>query len=79
MAFLLAAICATCLSAMTRTCEANMPAEPIFRERLPFPLVRLCERDLVVVPSWSLPENDRLFGDLPRPPMPVGESLRSAM
>ena len=31
------------------------------------------------VPSWFLPENDRLFGDLPRPPMPVGESLRSAM
>jgi hypothetical protein len=26
-----------------------------------------------------LPENDRVFGDLPRPPMPVGESLRSAM
>jgi hypothetical protein len=39
----------------------------------------LCERDLVVVPAWFLPENDRLFGDLPRPPMPVGESLRSAM
>jgi hypothetical protein len=31
------------------------------------------------VPSWFLPENDRVFGDLPRPPMPVGESLRSAM
>jgi hypothetical protein len=31
------------------------------------------------VPSWFLPENDRLFGDLPRPPMPVGEFLRSAM
>jgi hypothetical protein len=31
------------------------------------------------VPSWFLPENDRLFGDLPRPPLPVGESLRSAM
>jgi hypothetical protein len=30
------------------------------------------------VPSWFLPENDRVFGDLPRPPMPVGESLRSA-
>ena len=28
------------------------------------------------IPSWFLPENDRLFGDLPRPPMPV---LRSAM
>jgi hypothetical protein len=31
------------------------------------------------IPSWFLPENDRIFGDLPRPPMPVGESLRSAM
>jgi hypothetical protein len=31
------------------------------------------------IPSWFLPENDRVFGDLPRPPMPVGESLRSAM
>jgi len=31
------------------------------------------------VPSWFLPENDRIFGDLPRPPMPVGDSLRSAM
>lgn len=31
------------------------------------------------IPSWFLPDNDRVFGDLPRPPMPVGESLRSAM
>ena len=31
------------------------------------------------IPSWFLPENDRVLGDLPRPPMPVGESLRSAM
>jgi hypothetical protein len=31
------------------------------------------------IPSWFLPENERVFGDLPRPPMPVGESLRSAM
>jgi hypothetical protein len=31
------------------------------------------------IPSWFLPENDRIFGDLPRPPMPVGESLQSAM
>lgn len=31
------------------------------------------------IPSWLLPENDRIFGDLPRPPMPVGDSLRSAM
>lgn len=31
------------------------------------------------IPSWFLPENDRIFADLPRPPMPVGESLRSAM
>lgn len=34
---------------------------------------------LKLIPSWFLPENDRIFGDLPRPPMPVGESLRSAM
>jgi len=31
------------------------------------------------IPSWFLPENDRIFGDLPRPPMPVGDALRSAM
>jgi hypothetical protein len=31
------------------------------------------------IPSWFLPENDRVFSDLPRPPMPVGESLGSAM
>jgi hypothetical protein len=31
------------------------------------------------IPSWFLPENDRIFGDLPRPPMPIGDSLRSAM
>ena len=31
------------------------------------------------VTSWFLPENDRIFGDLPRPPMPVGDALRSAM
>jgi type IV secretory pathway VirB10-like protein len=31
------------------------------------------------IPSWFLPENERVFGDLPRPPMPVGEALRSAM
>jgi hypothetical protein len=39
------------------------------------------ERPLLArfIPSWFLPENDRIFGDLPRPPMPVGESLRSAM
>jgi len=29
--------------------------------------------------SWFLPENERIFGDLPRPPVPVGDSLRSAM
>jgi hypothetical protein len=38
------------------------------------------ERPLVArVTSWFLPENERIFGDLPRPPMPVGDSLRSAM
>jgi Domain of unknown function (DUF6968) len=40
---------------------------------------RLLLARLKQVPSWFLPENDRLFGDLPRPPLPVGESLRSAM
>ena len=29
------------------------------------------------VTSWFLPENDRIFGDLPRPPMPVGDALRA--
>lgn len=39
------------------------------------------ERPLLakLIPSFFLPENDRIFGDMPRPPMPVGESLRSAM
>jgi hypothetical protein len=38
------------------------------------------ERPLVArLTSWFLPENDRIFGELPRPPMPVGDSLRSAM
>jgi hypothetical protein len=27
------------------------------------------------IPSWFLPENDRIFGEVPRPPMPVGELL----
>jgi hypothetical protein len=31
------------------------------------------------IPSWFLPENDRVFGELPRPPMPVGEFVHSAM
>lgn len=31
------------------------------------------------IPSWFLPENDRIFSELPRPPMPVGEFLQSAM
>jgi len=31
------------------------------------------------IPSWFLPENDRIFGDLPRPPMPVGEFVQSSM
>jgi len=31
------------------------------------------------IPSWFLPENDRIFGELPRPPMPVGEFLQSSM
>jgi len=26
-----------------------------------------------------LPENDRIFSELPRPPMPVGEFLQSSM
>src|SRR5262249_11916868 len=31
------------------------------------------ERPLLakLIPSWFLPENDRIFGDMPRPPMPV--------
>ena len=31
------------------------------------------------IPSWFLPGNDRIFGVVPRPPMPVGEFFRSAM
>jgi hypothetical protein len=31
------------------------------------------------IPSWFLPDNDRIFGEVPRPPMAVGEFLRSAM
>ena len=31
------------------------------------------------IPSWFLPENDRIFGELPRPPMPVGEFWQSSM
>jgi hypothetical protein len=31
------------------------------------------------IPSWFAPENERLFGNVPRPPMPVGEFLPSAM
>jgi hypothetical protein len=31
------------------------------------------------IPSWLLPDNERVFGNAPRPPMPVGEFLPSAM
>jgi len=31
------------------------------------------------IPSLFLPENERVFGNIPRPPMPVGEFLPSAM
>lgn len=31
------------------------------------------------IPSWFAPENERVFGNVPRPPMPVGEFLPSAM
>lgn len=27
------------------------------------------------IPSWFLPDNDHIFGEVPRPPMPVGELL----
>jgi hypothetical protein len=30
-------------------------------------------------PSWLAPENEKVFGNVPRPPMPVGEFLPSAM
>jgi len=30
------------------------------------------------IPSWFLPDNDRIFGVVPRPPKAVGEFLRSA-
>jgi hypothetical protein len=31
------------------------------------------------IPSWFLPDNDRIFGIVPRPPLPVGEFFHSAM
>jgi hypothetical protein len=31
------------------------------------------------IPSWFLPDNDRIFGVVPRPPKAVGEFLRSAL
>jgi hypothetical protein len=31
------------------------------------------------IPSWFSPANERVFGSVPRPPMPVGEFLPSAM
>jgi hypothetical protein len=31
------------------------------------------------IPSWFMPDNDRIFGDVPRPPMPVGEFFHSPM
>jgi hypothetical protein len=34
---------------------------------------------LKLIPSWFLPDNDRIFGVVPRPPMPVGEFFHSAM
>src|SRR5262249_61720828 len=40
---------------------------------------RLLLARLKQIPSWFLPENDRIFGELPRPPMPVGEFLQSSM
>jgi hypothetical protein len=31
------------------------------------------------IPSWFQPDNDRVFGEVPRPPMPVGEFFRGPM
>jgi hypothetical protein len=31
------------------------------------------------IPSWFQPDNERVFGDVPRPPMPVGEFFRGPM
>jgi hypothetical protein len=31
------------------------------------------------IPSWFVPDTDKLLGDAPRPPMPVGQLLSSAM
>lgn len=34
---------------------------------------------LAQIPAWFLPGNERVFGDAPRPPMPVGEFFPRAM
>jgi hypothetical protein len=31
------------------------------------------------IPSWFVPDTDKLFSDAPRPPMPVGQLVSSAM
>jgi hypothetical protein len=31
------------------------------------------------IPGWFLPSPERLFGDVPRPPMPVGEFVQGTM
>ena len=31
------------------------------------------------IAAWFLPDNDRIFGVVPRPPSPVGQFLQSAM
>jgi hypothetical protein len=53
--------------------EFAVSASPSGEEEHPL-LARLGQ-----IPSWFLPSNDRVFGEAPRPPMPVGEFFPSAM
>jgi hypothetical protein len=54
--------------------DAFVASAPNSREEERPLLARLQE-----IPSWFMPDNDRIFGDVPRPPMPVGEFFHSPM
>jgi hypothetical protein len=61
---------------LSATASAPAPARPaseslVARDEGDGPLLTRIKQ----IPSWFLPENDRIFGEVPRPPMPVGELL----
>jgi hypothetical protein len=61
---------------ISATASAPAPARPaseslVARDEGDGPLLTRIKQ----IPSWFLPENDRIFGEVPRPPMPVGELL----